>query len=373
MELFREATKIKKYDSVEQFLEGTEIREKDFMLMSRSVYKRFFQNHEIKAKVHFKDEYGKGEPTDLMIEDLRKDFSASGCDRIIAVGGGAVIDMAKVLVMDIPQEIDAVRIFRKDTEIRKVYPLLAVPATCGAGSEVSSVSIMEATALHTKLGLADPALFPDEAVLIPELLKELPYFFFATSAIDALIHAMESYVSPKANLYTELFSEKAIRLLLCGFREMEQRGKEARLEMLDEFLIASNLAGIAFANAGTGAVHALSYPLSGTYHVTHGEANYQFLTAVFGMYQKIQPNGKIARLNKLLAEELRCSEEDVYEELEQLLSGIIPKKPLHEYGMKEEEMKSFPKSVEESQQRLLGQSYIRFSQEQMEEIYQMLY
>ena len=72
------------------------------------------------------------------------------------------------------------------------------------------------------------------------------------------------------------------------------------MELLDEFLTASNLAGIAFGNAGTGAVHAMSYPLSGVYHVTHGEANYQFLTAVFASYQRMNPDGKLKKLNQFL-------------------------------------------------------------------------
>lgn len=373
MELFRETTKIVKYETAKEFVMESSMTKEDFLLCSRSVFDRYFKEYEPKACVHFKDEYGSGEPTDVMIEKLRADFEKSGCKRIIAVGGGAIIDMAKILVTGIPQTADAVSIFKKEVEITKKYPLIAVPATCGAGSEVSSVSIMEATSLHTKLGLADPALFPDEAVLIPELLRELPYFFFATSAIDALIHAMESYVSPKANLYTEMFSEKAIDLLIRGFLRMTEEGKEARMEMLDEFLTASNLAGIAFANAGTGAVHAMSYPLSGTYHVTHGEANYQFLTAVFQTYQTCRPNGKIRQLTKMLGNVLGCREEDVFKKLEELLSGIIPRKPLREYGMKEEEIHSFSVSVQESQKRLLGQSYIWFTKEQMEDIYRSLY
>lgn len=373
MELFREVTRISKYKSVENFVREIKTGETDFIFASKAIFETYFAKYDLKGCVHYKSEYGNGEPTDLMIEKLRTDFYESGCERIIAIGGGAVIDMAKILVLDVSKEVSAEQIFRKEVKLKKKYPLITVPTTCGAGSEVSSVSIMEVPRLHTKLGLADPGLFPDEAILIPELLRQLPFSFFATSAIDAMIHAMESFVSPKANLYTEMFSKEAIKLLVKGFGRLAEEGKEARMEMLEEFLVASNLAGIAFANAGTGTVHALSYPLSGTYHVTHGEANYQFLTAVFGTYQRLKPDGKIRQITSLISRELNCQEEEAYNELEKLLCAIVPRKPLHEYGMKEEEIKSFPKSVAESQQRLLNQSYIKLSEEQMEEIYRKLY
>ena len=86
---------------------------------------------------------------------------------------------------------------------------------------------------------------------------------------------------------------KAMEMSIEGFRKIAEHGEEYRMNLLDDFLTASNLAGIAFGNAGTGAVHAMSYPLSGVYHVTHGEANYQFLTAVFAKYQELDPNGRI--------------------------------------------------------------------------------
>lgn len=123
------------------------------------------------------------------------------------------------------------------------------------------MSITELASIHSKLGLADDSIYADDAVLIPELLKSLSYSF-GTSAIDAFIHAIESYVSPRANLYTRMFSRQAMEMILTGFRQILEHGQEYRMELLDDFLTASNLAGIAFGNAGTGAVHAMSYPLS---------------------------------------------------------------------------------------------------------------
>ncbi len=371
MKLFQEKPEVHKITEVKEFTENFNIGEGDFILASKTIYESYFAGLGLDAEVHYKSEYGNGEPTDSMIDALLSDFRRTKCKRIVAIGGGAVIDMAKILVLD--GEFCASEIYQKKVPLKKVRSLIAVPTTCGAGSEVSNISIAEIKELNTKFGLASDEIYADYAVLIPELLKELPFSFFATSAIDALIHAIESYVSPRAGLYTRMFSRKAMEMILDGFKKIAEHGPEYRMELLDEFLTASNLAGIAFGNAGTGAVHAMSYPLSGMYHVTHGEANYQFLTEVFKTYQKLRPEGPIQELNEFLAGVIGCEEEKVYTNMEELLGRIIKRKPLKEYGMKEEEIREFAISVENTQQRLLGQSYVKFSAQQMEEIYRALY
>lgn len=371
MKLFQQLPEVQKYLAPADFVKDYNINEKDFILASKSIYDKYFKDMELKAVVCFKSMYGQGEPTDLMVDMLLEDFRKTDCTRIIAIGGGAVIDMAKILMLD--GEYKASEYYQRKVPLKKVRSFVAVPTTCGAGSESSNISIAEILEMGTKFGLADNSIFPDQAVLIPTLLSELPYDFFATSAIDALIHAIESYVSPRANLYTRMFSEKAMEMILKGFKAIVANGPEYRMNLLDEFLTASDLAGIAFGNAGTGAVHAMSYPLSGNYHVTHGEANYQFFTEVFKNYQKNNPTGDIVGLNKFLANVMGCEPEVVYPKIEELLGKVIEKKPLREYGMKEEDIEGFAISVEKSQQRLLNQSYVKFTKEQMMEIYRALY
>lgn len=139
--------------------------------------------------------------------------------------------MAKILVLE--GEYTAAQIFGREVPLKKEKTLIAIPTTCGAGSEVSNVSIAEFTELHTKMGLAVDEIYADQAVLIPELLTGLPYPFFATSAIDAFIHAIESYVSPKATMYTQMFSMKAMEMIVDGFQKIAQNGEEYRLNLLD--------------------------------------------------------------------------------------------------------------------------------------------
>ena len=175
----------------------------------------------------------------------------------VLLQSGAVIDCAKLFVLE--GTASAEDMFPHRCTPEKSRELIAIPTTCGSGSEVSRIYICELTSLHTKLGLAVDALYPDQAVLIPELLSKLPFFYFATSGIDALIHASESFVSPKSNAYTRMFSAEAIRLLLHGFQVIAKEGEDARMRLLDSALATLRAR---FGNTGTGAVHALSHPLS---------------------------------------------------------------------------------------------------------------
>ena len=136
--------------------------------------------------------------------------------------------------------------------------------------------------------------------------------------------------------------------------------------------MASCYAGIAFGNAGTGPVHAMSYPLSGGYHVAHGEANYVFLTTVFKKYQQLQPDGKIRQLNAFLADLLGCGTEGVYEEIERLFGLLIRKKRLSEYGVKPEELPDYALNVSTKQERLMRNKYTTLTYETILEMYRSL-
>ncbi len=181
--------------------------------------------------------------------------------------------------------------------LEKKRELVIVPTTCGTGSEVTNIAILNRTRIGTKLGLVSDNMYADSAVLIPELLKGLPFAVFATSSIDALVHAVESSLSPKATSLTKLFGYKAIEMIIRGYQTIAAEGKDARISLLEDFLVASNYAGIAFGTAGCAAVHAMSYPLGGKYHVAHGESNYAMFTGVLKNYMEIKTNGEIAVMN----------------------------------------------------------------------------
>ena len=142
---------------------------------------------------------------------------------------------------------------------------------------------------------------------------------------------------------------------------------------MDEFLTASNFAGLAFGTAGCGTVHAMAYPLGGQYHVAHGESNYAIFTGVMKEYMRHKADGEIAVMNAYLAKLLDCGVDAVYDRLEELLNKVLPKKALREYGAKQEDLPEWAKSVIDNQQRLLKNSFVPMTEELVLKIYQDLY
>ena len=362
------------FDTFKDFNEEFKLGKGDILVTNEWMYNPYVKPLGIDIPVIFQEKYGKGEPSDEMIDAIAKDMKEYSYDRIVAFGGGTIVDICKILCLDLPEQ--SVKVFTKEVPAKKVKELIVIPTTCGTGSEVTNVAVAELKSLHVKMGLAVDETYADKAVLIPESLQGLPDYVFATSSIDALIHATESYLSPFASPQTELFSLKAIEMIMHGYMQMIANGGntvEARKDVLKDFCLASNYAGIAFGNAGCGAVHALSYSIGGAFHVPHGESNYQFFTEVFKTYMKREPEGKIASLNKVYAGILGCDEAVVYDELDKVLNKLLNKKPLREYGMTEEQIETFTKSTVDNQQRLLSKSYVPLSYEELRQIFVNLY
>lgn len=371
MQLFKLKTRLHRFDSFADFAKEFNLGAKDLIVTNEFIYDPFMKALNLKSHVIFQEKYGTGEPSDEMMNAMLKDIKDLDFDRIIAVGGGTVIDISKLFVLKgVDNVVDA---FSGTIDLIKEKELIIIPTTCGTGSEVTNISIAELKSLGTKKGLAVDQLLADDAILIPEFIKTLPYKFYVYSSIDALIHATESFVSPKSNPYTELYAIEAIKIIIEIYKQIIEKGEDYRLERLEDMLIASNYAGICFGNTGVGAVHAMSYPLGGKYHVAHGEANYQFFTEIFKYYAKKNPNGKIKRLNALYADLLGVSEDKVYDELEKLLGNLLAKNKLNTYGMKQEEIEGFADSVMEGQQRLLANNYVELTRDEIRDIYKNLF
>lgn len=372
MKLFSIKPQVHKFITFKSFADEFNVGKGDLIITNEFIYEPYMKLLNLECGYIFQERYGNGEPSDTMINQILGTMEDKKYKRVIAVGGGTVIDIAKILSLKgIKTALDA---FEKRVPIERDKELVIVPTTCGTGSEVTNLSIAEIKEKHTKMGLAANELYADSAVLIPELLNSLPYKFFVYSSIDALIHAIESYVCPKSNSYTEIFSAAAINMIIKGYRQLIEKGPEFRFDIMEDFLIASNYAGIAFSNTGVGAVHAMSYPLGGNYHVPHGEANYQFFTEVLKNYNAINPSGKISKVNEMLAKLLGVENDcNIYGAVEEMLNKIIQKKRLREYGMKEEEIELFADNTIATQQRLLVNNYVPFSREQIANIYRSLY
>lgn len=362
---------IHKLSTFEEFYNEFKVSERDLILTIDPIYNTYLKNRDIKLNVVFPEHYALGEPTDEMIDRIVADIKNIDFNRVIAIGGGSIVDIAKLFALKQAERSE--QLFLREVPIVKEKQLVIIPTTCGTGSEVTNISIALLTKKNTKLGLAGDELSADYAVLIPELLVRLPYKVFVTSSVDALIHAAESFLSPKTCGYSELFSIKAMEMILKGYMEIIENGQEHFRTIIENFLVASNYAGIAFGNTGVGAVHAMSYPLGGAYHVPHGEANYQFFIEVFKYYEMKQPIGKIQDIKRVIARIIGSTEEKAFEDLGNLLNNLLALKPLNEYGMKEEDITGFAKNVIETQQRLLKNNYVPFTEEDLFKIYSKLF
>lgn len=361
---------IHQFATAREFAENFQLGKGDLVLTNEYIYQPYFGRLELECDVIYQEKYGKGEPSDDMAEAICRDIKTAP-KRIVAIGGGTIIDLAKLYALK--QTSPILDLYDGEIPVVKDKELVLVPTTCGTGSEMTNISILALNSRGTKKGLADDQMYADSAVLIPELLEGLPDYVFATSSIDALIHAVESSLSPKGNSYTRLFGYRAIKMILQGYMVIREQGMAAVKPLLGDFMLASNYAGIAFGNAGCAAVHALSYPLGATYHVAHGESNYAIFTGVMKNYLEIKKDGEIAVLTGFIADILGCDGEDVFEELEKLLNVLIPKKALHEYGVKEEELEIFTDSVMENQGRLMANNFVFLDRKRVLKIYRELF
>ncbi|NCU20411.1 iron-containing alcohol dehydrogenase, partial [Candidatus Falkowbacteria bacterium] len=151
-------------------------------------------------------------------------------------------------------------------------PLALVPTTAGTGSEVTPVAIITLEA-GEKRGVSSPVILPDLAVLDPDLTLGLPPTITAATGVDAMVHAIEAYVSinPNANPLSRMLARQALRLLGAHIETAVRDGANA--EARGAMLLGAMLAGQAFANAPVAAVHALAYPLGGLFHIPHGLSN----------------------------------------------------------------------------------------------------
>jgi alcohol dehydrogenase len=193
------------------------------------------------------------------------------CDGVIGIGGGSAMDLAKAIAVLAANKGKAEDYLGLNRVPGPGLPKIMVPTTAGTGSEVTFTAVFIRKKLKKKEGMNSPYLYPELALLDPELTLSLPPHPTAATGIDALCHAIESYTSVNASPMSEMVSIEAIRLISDNLRTAVHDG--TNIEAREAMLLGSLYAGLGLANAGVTAVHSLSYPLGGKYGVSHGLAN----------------------------------------------------------------------------------------------------
>ncbi|MCR5715815.1 MAG: iron-containing alcohol dehydrogenase [Lachnospiraceae bacterium] len=225
------------------------------------------------------------DPTVEQVENGVYLFLQNHCEAIVAIGGGSVLDCAKIIGARIAQPKKSVAQMEGVLKIRAKLPLMiAVPTTAGTGSEVTVAAVITDEKEQYKHAISDFCLEPDVAILDPILTLSLPQHTTAYSGLDAMTHAVEAYTNRYSAERFRKHARKAVRLIhhYLPLVVLDPEDVVAR----DQMLVASYEAGIAFTNAFVGYVHAIAHGIGGLYHVPHGLACAVLLPKVMESYGK---------------------------------------------------------------------------------------
>lgn len=220
----------------------------------------------------------------------------AGCDIVIGLGGGSVLDTAKVVAMLLSNGGTIEDYIGLNRVARPALPSILVPTTAGTGSEVTPNALFYVAARRSKEAVISPLIVPDVALVDPVFTLSLPAVVTAATGVDALCHAIESFTASNATDLSRPFAREAIRLISTNLRRAVIQPSD--LAAREGMALGSLYAAISLANSGTNAVHALAYPLQGLNRVTHGVANSLLLPYVieFNLLGDLERFAQVAEL-----------------------------------------------------------------------------
>ncbi len=219
-----------------------------------------------------------GETVTAHIEDGLRAFRENECDEIIAIGGGSPLDAAKLISVMTTNPGKIIDYRGIDKIPAKGARVIAIPTTAGTGSEVTRYAAVIDTLTSEKILLTSPYLIADTAVVDPALTVSCPRQLTAATGIDALTHAIEAYVSRKANPASDMFAINAINMISRNIRAAWSDGKD--IDAREKVMLGSMCAGIAFSNASVALVHGMSRPIGANFSISHGVSNAALLVTV---------------------------------------------------------------------------------------------
>ncbi len=220
-------------------------------------------------------------PPETSVESVKNAYYAfknNGCDGLLAIGGGSVIDTAKAVRIMLAEDTDDIlSLVGADNISKSNLHFIAVPTTAGTGSEVTNVAVIYDSKTQSKLAFSSYNFIPDIALLDPDLTLTLPKRLTASSGIDALSHAIEGFIGIQQNPISKALSFRAVSMIFDNLLLAIDNGKDkkARFNMLN----ASVIAGMAFSNSMVGIVHSLAHSAGAVLHIPHGVAISLFLKA----------------------------------------------------------------------------------------------
>lgn len=213
----------------------------------------------------------KPEPSYLQVEAVVDMVQGQECDLIIGLGGGSVMDAAK-LASVLKGALYTIKDLLNDpTQAEKKVKTVMIPTTCGTGSEATCNAIVAIPEEKSKKGIVNDNMIPDYVILDAQMIAKLPKAIVAATGVDALAHVVECFTSKKATPFSDCYALEGAKLIFANIREAYNNPDN--MDAKNKMLIGAYYGGIAITGSGTTAVHALSYPLGGKFHIAHGVSN----------------------------------------------------------------------------------------------------
>ncbi|MEG9295436.1 iron-containing alcohol dehydrogenase [Mangrovibacillus sp. Mu-81] len=316
----------------------------------------------------------KPEPEFSVVHDCTNMFKEGAHDGLIAIGGGSAIDIAKSVSAFAGFDGKLTDLVGTDLVPKKGAPIIALPTTAGTGSEVTNISILSDKEAQLKKGIVSDYLLPDVAIVAPEMTLTMPPSVTAASGVDALVHAIEAYISVYASPITDALAIYAIKMIAENLPKAY--ASPSHLEARENMATASLMAGMAFGNAGVGAVHALAYPLGGRYHIPHGVSNALLLPYVME-WNKIACMKRFRDIGLALGEKVsHLSDADAADQtvhaMKRLCSSVNIPSGLRAFSIPESDIPEMAGDASKIE-RLLNNNPRKLTQEEIEQIYRAAY
>ena len=310
------------------------------------------------------------EPSYSDVEKIRAQAENYAGDLIVAFGGGSVMDAAKLCSILKGSNYTVKDLLENPALGKKQLKTVAIPTTCGTGSEATCNAIVAVPEEEVKKGIVNAAMIPDYVILDPTVIKKLPKQIVAATGVDALAHSVECFTSKKATPLSNTYALAGAKLIFQNIRRAFSNPDD--MEAKNNMMLGAYYGGIAITGSGTTAVHALSYPLGGKYHIAHGVSNAILFAHVMQM-NKAYCTEQLALLcdtinPALYAESADKKADFVIQEIADIVKFTEIPTDLYGFGVKKEDL-DFLVDSGSKQTRLLQNNRKTLSLDDIREIY----
>ncbi|WP_175816877.1 iron-containing alcohol dehydrogenase [Burkholderia diffusa] len=314
------------------------------------------------------------EPTIGNVETVYKEqIEPFAPQAILSIGGGSVLDAAKLFAVRLTNDEPLRNWLGIDLVKHPGVPMILVPTTAGTGSEVTPNAIVTLPDESLKVGIVSRHLLPKIVILDAELTLGLPKPITAATGMDAFVHALESYISTKANPISDMYAMESMRLIGANIVEAYENGQS--LKAREAMMLGSMYGGLALTAAGTAAVHALAYPLGGMFNVTHGVANAMLLPHVMA-FNLDAIEGRLSNVARALdlaptTDSDPVAARKLIDKMVEWTAAVDIPQDLRKFGVSEEHLDALAVAASKVK-RLLGNNPKALTLDDMKSIYRRL-